>query len=286
MEHTESRRTRGRPRQFDLDEAVAAAQRLFHARGYDAVSVADLTQAIGINPPSFYAAFGSKADPFSRILDRYAAQDAIPLPDLLSADRPIAECLVALEEAARRYAADPGAAGCLVIEGARCADREAKGAAGAFITAAEEAIYRFIKPLRYPDQAACIQDYMSTVMAKRSPAPVTGTILIACSQPPVSQESVLNRRSRLIGKVGKSEHDVPVKEPLMGQSGRRRYPRRPRGLPFSRNLFPIVFSQNSPLHSLLLRLAHRERSKLRRMPNSGFPDGHAVLLYAARHLDQ
>ncbi|MBD8619446.1 TetR/AcrR family transcriptional regulator [Sphingomonas sp. CFBP 13728] len=165
MEQTENRRTRGRPRQFDLDEAVATAQRLFHARGYDAVSVADLTQAIGINPPSFYAAFGSKADLYSRILDRYAAQGAIPLPDLLSADRPIAECLVAvLEEAARRYAADPGAAGCLVIEGARCADREAKGAAGAFITAGEEAIYRFIAA-RYPDQAACIQDYMSTVMA-------------------------------------------------------------------------------------------------------------------------
>ncbi|UIY30595.1 TetR/AcrR family transcriptional regulator [Neorhizobium galegae] len=30
------------------------------------MSVADLTEAIGINPPSFYAAFGSKAEPLRR----------------------------------------------------------------------------------------------------------------------------------------------------------------------------------------------------------------------------
>jgi hypothetical protein len=39
---------RGRPRRFDPDEAVATAQRLFHAKGYDGVSVADLTRALGI----------------------------------------------------------------------------------------------------------------------------------------------------------------------------------------------------------------------------------------------
>lgn len=72
----------------------------------------------------------------------------------------------------------------------------------------------------------------------------------------------------------------------MGQSGRQAAPGRPRGLPFSRNLFPIVFSQNSPLHSLLLRLAHRERSKAAPNAELGVLDGHAVLLYAARHLDQ
>lgn len=43
-------RTPGRPRQFDAEQAIETAQRLFHARGYDAVSVADLTCAFGINP--------------------------------------------------------------------------------------------------------------------------------------------------------------------------------------------------------------------------------------------
>ena len=165
MEQIEIRRTRGRPRRFDPDKAVATAQRLFHARGYDAVSVADLTQAIGINPPSFYAAFGSKAGLYSRILDRYAGKGASPLLDLLNADRSVAGCLKAvLEEAARRYAADPDAAGCLVIEGTRCCDREAREAAGAFLAAAEEAICRFVAA-RYPDQAEYVTDYMSTFMA-------------------------------------------------------------------------------------------------------------------------
>ncbi len=57
---TKHSRTPGRPRQFDPEQAIETAQHLFHSRGYDAVSVADLTKAFGINPPSFYAAFGSK----------------------------------------------------------------------------------------------------------------------------------------------------------------------------------------------------------------------------------
>lgn len=49
---TKHSRTPGRPRQFDPEQAIETAQHLFHSRGYDAVSVADLTKAFGINPPS------------------------------------------------------------------------------------------------------------------------------------------------------------------------------------------------------------------------------------------
>ncbi len=47
--------------------------RLFRCHGYGGVSVADLTGAIGIAPPSLYAAFGSKAGLYREALDRYAA---------------------------------------------------------------------------------------------------------------------------------------------------------------------------------------------------------------------
>ena len=165
MMTTNNSRPRGRPRRFDPDQAVATAQHLFHAHGYDAVSVADVTDALGINPPSFYAAFGSKAGLYARVLDRYAGTGAIPLGDLLLPDRPVAGCLASvLEEAARRYATDPDATGCLVLEGTRCNDREAREAACVFHAAAEDMIRRYIAA-RYPEEAERLTDFVSTVMA-------------------------------------------------------------------------------------------------------------------------
>jgi TetR/AcrR family transcriptional repressor for divergent bdcA len=166
MMTTNKSRPRGRPRRFDPDAAVATAQQLFHARGYDAVSVADVTDALGINPPSFYAAFGSKAGLYARVLGHYNATNAIPLADILRPDRPVAEALAAvLEEAARRYAADPEAAGCLVVEGTRCNDKEAREAACVLNRAAEGVIRDYIA-VRYPDEAArVVADFVSTTMS-------------------------------------------------------------------------------------------------------------------------
>ncbi|WP_026987078.1 TetR/AcrR family transcriptional regulator [Fodinicurvata fenggangensis] len=164
MSDTNNLRPRGRPRRFDPEQAVAAAQRLFHARGYDAVSVADVTDALGINPPSFYAAFGNKGGLYRRVLDRYAETSAIPLSQLLHTDRPVAESLAAvLEDAARRYAADPVASGCLVLESTRCNDGEAREAACAFHAAAEDTIHRYIAA-RYPAEADRLTDFVSTTM--------------------------------------------------------------------------------------------------------------------------
>jgi TetR/AcrR family transcriptional repressor for divergent bdcA len=164
MSDTNKPRPRGRPRRFDPEAAVATAQQLFQARGYDAVSVAEVTEALCINPPSFYAAFGNKAGLFGRVLDRYAATDAIPLADLLRPDRPVAECLAAvLEEAARRYAAGPAACGCMVLEGTRANDPEARAAALAFNLAAEDVLRQYIAA-RHPAAAARVTDYVSTTM--------------------------------------------------------------------------------------------------------------------------
>lgn len=161
---TNKSRPRGRPRNFDPDKAVEIALHLFRARGYDALSVADVTEALGINPPSFYAAFGSKAGLYARVLDRYSATGAVPLSDLLRSDRPVADCLaLMLEEAARRYAADPAATGCLVLEGIRCNDGEAREAARPFHVAAEEKIRRYIAA-RHPAEAERLTDFVSTTM--------------------------------------------------------------------------------------------------------------------------
>lgn len=61
----------GRPRGFDTDEALDRALLVFWEKGYEGASIADLTKAMGINPPSLYAAFGNKEALFKRALERY-----------------------------------------------------------------------------------------------------------------------------------------------------------------------------------------------------------------------
>jgi AcrR family transcriptional regulator len=63
----------GRPRGFDTEEALDCAMHIFWRKGYVATTLADLTAAMGINRPSFYAAFGSKEALFRTALDRYIA---------------------------------------------------------------------------------------------------------------------------------------------------------------------------------------------------------------------
>ncbi|CUX04919.1 putative transcriptional regulator [Agrobacterium fabacearum S56] len=164
MTDTKNIRSRGRPRRFDPDQAVATAKQLFHARGFDAVGVAEITSVLGINPPSFYAAFGSKMGLYKRVLGLYAGTEAIPLADILRPDREVGECLASLlEDAARRYAAHSAAPGCLVLEGTRCDDEEARAAARVFHTAAEGVIRSYIAA-RHPEEAERLADFVSSTM--------------------------------------------------------------------------------------------------------------------------
>lgn len=62
---------KGRPREFCLDEALAAALRVFWSKGYEGASMTELTEAMGITKPSLYAAFGNKEALFCKTLDLY-----------------------------------------------------------------------------------------------------------------------------------------------------------------------------------------------------------------------
>jgi AcrR family transcriptional regulator len=70
---------RGRPRAFDRTAALRRAMEVFWARDYDGASLAELKSAMGINAPSLYAAFGSKADLFREAVELYTASEGVEI---------------------------------------------------------------------------------------------------------------------------------------------------------------------------------------------------------------
>ena len=73
----------GRPRSFDAEAALDRALEVFWSKGYEGASLPDLTEAMGINRPSLYAAFGNKEELFRKALDRYAAGPAVHVREAL-----------------------------------------------------------------------------------------------------------------------------------------------------------------------------------------------------------
>jgi len=73
----------GRPRSFDADQVLDKALEVFWQKGYEGASLPDLTQAMGINKPSLYAAFGNKEQLFLKAVERYENRpDAYFYPSL------------------------------------------------------------------------------------------------------------------------------------------------------------------------------------------------------------
>lgn len=62
-----------RPSEFDRDEAIASAIKVFARHGYEAASTSDLLEGMGIGRQSLYGAFGDKRRLFLEALRRYSA---------------------------------------------------------------------------------------------------------------------------------------------------------------------------------------------------------------------
>jgi AcrR family transcriptional regulator len=113
----------GRPRDFDVDEALDRALRVFWRKGYEGASLSDLTKAMRINRPSLYAAFGNKEELFRRALDRYADGPAAYVREALA--KPTARAVVErLWGGAIDQLTNPRCPrGCLMVQGAlACGD--------------------------------------------------------------------------------------------------------------------------------------------------------------------
>ncbi|MFT3863380.1 MAG: TetR/AcrR family transcriptional regulator [Solirubrobacterales bacterium] len=110
---------RGRPPSHDREEALARALDLFWEQGYEATSIADLTAATGMAPPSLYAAFGSKGGLFEEVVELYAREHRAFMARAL-AEEPTLRAGIErmLREAAAAYTLPDHPRGCLVISAA------------------------------------------------------------------------------------------------------------------------------------------------------------------------
>ncbi len=75
----------GRPKEFDEETALERAMEVFWAHGYEATSVQDLLDAMGINRGSMYDTFGDKHALFSQAIDHYGCTVMRGLEDALDA---------------------------------------------------------------------------------------------------------------------------------------------------------------------------------------------------------
>ncbi len=162
-------RSRGRPRGFDLDEAIALAADLFHRRGYDDVGVAELSAKIGITAPSLYSAFGSKRELFERSLQYYVQANGSWLSAALTTDEPLhlaIEHLFVL--AAEVYSCQPERPGCLVLDGTRnCSDPAAQALTAGYRRATWQLICDRIQsgaPDLSSAQTEALADYALTIL--------------------------------------------------------------------------------------------------------------------------
>jgi TetR/AcrR family transcriptional repressor of nem operon len=108
-----------RPKEFDPDQALDAALDLFWRRGYEATSMADLTEHLGIGRASLYATFGSKHELYLKALDRYVrSRDPDPVAMLSRPGPALALVRALVERYAEEAALDDEGRGCMVVNAA------------------------------------------------------------------------------------------------------------------------------------------------------------------------
>jgi AcrR family transcriptional regulator len=107
----------GRPREFDAETALDQAMEVFWRHGYEGATIAQLTEAMGINPPSLYACFGNKEGLLKAALDRYTKLRGVWMDEVVAAPtaRDVAErMLMGIAEKQTDPANPPG---CLLVQG-------------------------------------------------------------------------------------------------------------------------------------------------------------------------
>jgi len=113
-----SNKLRGRPRVFDMDEALDKALEIFWKRGYEGASIAELTETLGINKPSLYAAFGNKEELFNKTLSRYVAGPVAFIQEAINQPTAYEVAQSFLTKAVKFFTDTKHPKGCLIVQAA------------------------------------------------------------------------------------------------------------------------------------------------------------------------
>ncbi|WP_455556486.1 TetR/AcrR family transcriptional regulator [Comamonas sp.] len=128
----------GRQREFDVEQALDAALCVFWRKGYEGASYSDLTQAIGVERPALYSAFGNKEALFLKALERYYTRYLNFFPQSL--ELPTSREVVAsiLHHAVMLNTQFPEHSGCLAVHGALAGTDDAETVRQAMFAAREK----------------------------------------------------------------------------------------------------------------------------------------------------
>ena len=164
----------GRPRGFDKDAALEAAMRVFWEKSYEGATMADLTEAMGINRSSMYGAFGDKESIFHRVMERYLGEPMDYIRQAL-AQPSLREVVAGLILGTAEFLSMPGnPRGCLLIQGALACGTDAEPVKQAMIDwrkSGEAAIKKRLQQAQSKNelsrelQPADFARYLSSVMA-------------------------------------------------------------------------------------------------------------------------
>jgi TetR/AcrR family transcriptional repressor of nem operon len=108
-----------RPREFDETAVLEAAMYCFWAKGYEATSVRDLADEMGLTSASLYNAFGDKRSLYRRALDHYLQQSVHERVGRLEATKaPVPAIRSFFDEVIERSVTDKQRRGCMLVNSA------------------------------------------------------------------------------------------------------------------------------------------------------------------------
>jgi TetR/AcrR family transcriptional repressor of nem operon len=108
--------TVGRPREFELENAVQKAMNVFWDRGYHDASLPDLLEGMELSRGSFYKAFIDKRGVYLRALDAYIEEAVRSVGEALQSDpSPKAAIREALSQQVNLSSGREGLRGCFVV---------------------------------------------------------------------------------------------------------------------------------------------------------------------------